>query len=381
MSQLSVRPAPTLPGIDPGLSGYFDLMRVLAAVTVVLSHLTPNLLGIDVFPGHDAVVVFFVISGYVIAYAAEQRDRTLPRFFVNRLARLWSVLLPSLILSGVAAVLVGTRTDVLFAPPLSDPQLFAAAAVRSALFVGQNWFDAVPAPYNDPAWSLNYEAWYYVIFAAFTFAPKAWRWHAAVIGAVLAGPAIIAMMPCWLVGTFLYRRRGDPVLRPSPSVALFAACVLLYALFYATDLGGHSRTWLSEMTGNHSYRLRASTRFGSDFIDACLFGGTVVALRGIPALTGAMARLRPLAATAAAKTFSLYMFHMPVFVLVSALFGLHRVSIWSAVACVTLVISVCVMLASVTEAQLGWWRRAVQWGVDAARSIGPPLFRTTPSGR
>ncbi|MDP9097025.1 MAG: acyltransferase family protein, partial [Pseudomonadota bacterium] len=118
--------------IDPGISSYLDLFRTLAAVVVVLSHLVPNLFGIDVIPGHDAVMVFFVISGYVIAFAAENRDRTIDHFVVNRLARLWSVLLPSVLISAIAAITVGKDSGIIYAPAITDPGAFATAALLNA---------------------------------------------------------------------------------------------------------------------------------------------------------------------------------------------------------------------------------------------------------
>jgi peptidoglycan/LPS O-acetylase OafA/YrhL len=61
--------------IDPGLSIYFDLTRVVAAAVVLLSHYGPSLFGTSdtLFPGHDAVIVFFVLSGYVIALVSDTK--------------------------------------------------------------------------------------------------------------------------------------------------------------------------------------------------------------------------------------------------------------------------------------------------------------------
>lgn len=58
--------------IPAGLSLYLDAVRFLAALVVLLHHTWP-LLFPDFplpWPGHSAVVVFFVLSGYVIAHAS-----------------------------------------------------------------------------------------------------------------------------------------------------------------------------------------------------------------------------------------------------------------------------------------------------------------------
>lgn len=354
-------------GLDPGVSSYLDLLRVVAAVVVILSHLLPNLYGFDVIPGHDAVVGFFVISGYVIVYAAEQRDRTLERFIINRLARLWSVLLPSLLVSAVAAIVVGKDSGLMFAPPITQPDAFIAAALQNALFLGQNWFVATSTPFNDPAWSMSYEAWYYAIFAAFMFAPTRWKWPAAGLGIFLAGPAIVALMPCWILGAWLYKRRERLVLPRGAAYALFAACILLYGMTYAFDLGGHSRVWLSDLTANHSYRLRASTRFVSDFLTACLFSGTIIAIGSMPAANRSFAASRSFFRTISSRTFSLYLFHMPVFAILCGGFGIGRGHGASAILCIGLVLTICVLLGTVTEAKLAIWRRVVQGAYVAIR--------------
>lgn len=380
MSDGSVsKPANPVTGIDPGISSYLDLLRVIAASVVVLSHLVPSLFGVYVIPGHDAVIIFFVISGYVVAYAAEQRDRTLDRFIVNRLARLWSVLLPSVLLSAIAAVVVGKNSDVMFAPAVTAPGAFIAAALRNACFLSQNWFTATPMPFNDPVWSMGYEAWYYAIYAAFVFAPVRWRWHAAAIGLLLAGPANVALMPCWILGAWLYKRQARLVLSPAAAYAMFAACILAYALLYAVDLGGHSRDWLSELTANHSYRLRASTRFASDFIIACLFSGTIVAIRAMPAANRGLAASRSLFRTISSRTFSLYLFHMPVFAILYGGLNLGQGGTAAAILCIALVTTVCVLLGTVTEAQLAPWRRVVRAASDAVRS-GVEVLSGAPSG-
>jgi peptidoglycan/LPS O-acetylase OafA/YrhL len=90
-----------------GLSIWLDALRVWATVVVVLSHVAyPRFTRGDyIFMrelnlGSDSVVVFFVISGFVIAYAAT-RDEKLSTYAFNRLTRLLSVLLPALLLTFV----------------------------------------------------------------------------------------------------------------------------------------------------------------------------------------------------------------------------------------------------------------------------------------
>jgi peptidoglycan/LPS O-acetylase OafA/YrhL len=73
------------------LSLYLDLVRLLAALTVLLSHFAyTRISGGDylIFRrfGADVVIVFFVLSGYVIAYVTEEGERSAMDYAVNRFA-------------------------------------------------------------------------------------------------------------------------------------------------------------------------------------------------------------------------------------------------------------------------------------------------------
>ena len=77
---------------------FLDFARVSAALMVLGSHLSNSQLqgGWAIWAhqfGHESVIVFFVLSGLVIAYVSQQRENTLESFTVSRLARRWSVVL------------------------------------------------------------------------------------------------------------------------------------------------------------------------------------------------------------------------------------------------------------------------------------------------
>jgi peptidoglycan/LPS O-acetylase OafA/YrhL len=96
--------------MSPSLSLYLDLARVAAALVVLLSHCWLVLFpGYPLhWPGPPAVIVFFVLSGFVIAYVTDGRDRTIGQYALNRLSRLWSVALPALAFGFVVSRFVGT---------------------------------------------------------------------------------------------------------------------------------------------------------------------------------------------------------------------------------------------------------------------------------
>ena len=102
------------------LSLYLDLVRFVAATVVLLSHFAYTRISGGEYLilrrfGADAVIVFFVLSGYVIAYVSTERERTPGEYAINRCARLYSVVFPALI----ATVILDQMGRVL------DPALYA----------------------------------------------------------------------------------------------------------------------------------------------------------------------------------------------------------------------------------------------------------------
>ena len=92
--------------MSPLFSLYLDALRFGAALIVLLSHFAyprftrGDYIAIREFNlGSDAVVFFFVLSGLVIAYTADSKDRSAGRFAFNRLTRLYSVVLPAILLT------------------------------------------------------------------------------------------------------------------------------------------------------------------------------------------------------------------------------------------------------------------------------------------
>ena len=81
---------------------YLDAVRFLASLTVFYYHVCE--LGIvttefRLYLAREAVMVFFVLSGFVISYVAINKDHNLQVYMVGSLSRLYSVVLPALLLT------------------------------------------------------------------------------------------------------------------------------------------------------------------------------------------------------------------------------------------------------------------------------------------
>jgi peptidoglycan/LPS O-acetylase OafA/YrhL len=316
-------PAYTMPA---GLSLYFDLLRVLSALAVVLYHLWPQVYP-DFplpWPGHSAVIVFFVLSGYMIAHVADRPGMSPGAYARQRAIRILSVALPALLLSAAIAPLAGET-------PLhsSGPMQFSAAEflqrlLASLLFLCQSWrLDLLP-PYNPPYWSLCYEVWYYIIFGLWRLGPARWRGPLVVVAAICAGPRALVLMPVWLMGVAVHRlQQHDFRLPPDAALSLFWLAALAAFLVFWLDLYTPWRIWLEAHWPQAQAYLRESARFGADYLLGLAVTANFIAAlaleRELHLLLHAGALLRSLAS----YTYSVYLFHMPVTVLLWNGFGLH----------------------------------------------------------
>ena len=201
-----------------GLSLWLDAIRALAAFTVLFGHMAHiRFTRGDYYflrewnVASDAVVVFFVISGLVIAFAAE-RDGDLRTYSYNRATRIFTVIVPALILT-VLFDAIGTRLTMDAYPlgyyqHLSWSEFFFRGLTLSTQWLGV--MDPVRLGSNGPMWSLSYEVAYYMIFGFAVFQSGVRRLVLIVVVMFLAGIPILALMPAWLLGVLVWRRVSDP---------------------------------------------------------------------------------------------------------------------------------------------------------------------------
>jgi peptidoglycan/LPS O-acetylase OafA/YrhL len=358
--------------INPALSVYFDLARVTAASSVLLNHYAPVLFGASpqLFPGHDAVIVFFVLSGFVIAYVSDTREKTLREYALSRLSRLWSVTIPAVFFAIVLYGLVGPGYGTV---PVSAPSNGLTLIWHSILatgFITEVWIPEVFAPFNAPMWSLSYEAFYYAIFAGLMFVEG--RTRLVVVGALcaLAGPNILLLMPCWLLGVALYRYRDRLSFSPRVATLLFVSTVAFLVLAYSVDLSFNTRLLLKYLSAGQSYHLGPSTSAPADWLLAPVVALHFAAIPSLPGLSRLLPRLKKPIAAAASYTLSIYLLHMPVLVLVYEYLGIgHNGGIGAVCALVLCVLSI-IALGKLTEHRRADWRAAL--GKLWLRPASPP---------
>ena len=260
---------PNKPLLAKRTSVHLDVIRGVSAVAVLLYHLrglffvdypllaSRSLLSSGLYAftgyGHQAVMVFFVLSGYFIGTSVMesvgQQLWSWRTYLVSRLTRLQLVLLPALVLG---AIWDRTGMRIHQAAPLYYGALYKfyvpSVALRSTIpvFFGNFFFlQSIVSPVfgsNGPLWSLSYEFWYYIVFPALVLATAAWvGTRFRILYAILAlfllwfvGAQISFYFLIWLAGVLVGRLQQATRFRSaSPLLPLAAGLIFLGSLAWS----------------------------------------------------------------------------------------------------------------------------------------------------
>lgn len=254
-----------LPSLTKGQSAWLDVTRAVAAVLVVIHHVR-NLFFVNypaVSPslkfsvaargaylltalGHPAVMIFFVLSGFLISgsifKALARDDWSWSWYLAQRLTRLWLVLVPALLLcilwdtlgthlfgtEGVYGGLASNRYILWWSVPSHSG---IGTLLGNILFV-QNMY--VPVFGSDgPLWSLSNEFWYYMLFPV-TLLLLLGRGPVRKVSMVILLVAVLVVArpvlpyyPMWLLGVLVLLA---PRLRLSAPLLRYSALILAFAL-------------------------------------------------------------------------------------------------------------------------------------------------------
>jgi len=339
---------------------YLDCCRFLAALLVVASHFSPY--GVIV-PGsghwwlglgREAVVVFFVLSGFVIAYTTERKNAGLRDYWVARATRIYSVALPVLLLAFAAAafLVLSGRASLHAYYQLAKPWLYLPLHL---LFMGELWTISEPPPLLPPYWSLGYEVWYYALFgAAFYLRGKR---RLAILGSLLllAGPKLWLLLPVWTAGVLAWHwQKRHTLARP---LALFGWCATL-GLFFAFKASGLDVALRAAALAHWPFPglpLKSADRFLADYLVCVLVVANFLCARslGLRALQHLERPIRWLAS----YTFTLYLVHALVMWLWLALYP-HRASNALDVGMLVALIALATLaLGQLTEHRKWWFER------------------------
>ena len=359
--------------MNRGTSIYLDAVRFLAALTVFLSHL--SMLG-DTWVwwarpyGTEAVLVFFVLSGFVIGYVTERRERTVADYAVSRAARVLSVALPALAATALLdAVSPLVNHGSHFAMTGVIDARWIGRFLMSALLINQFWTAHTVPGSNIAFWSLSYEVAYYAAFAVATFAPARYRLLGTLAVLTLAGPRIASLFPVWLLGLACYRCCSRRTVERLPGVCLFTGSAMAWVAYeaWAQAHGWRADAALVPLFDHSGWGL------AEDYGLGLLFAAHLIGLHAISAdLAPWLTRIERPIRWLAGATFTLYLFHLPVSRFLLACTWNPAWSHACYLAAFLGTLATVFVVAEVTERRKEAWRRAIT--VLLARSMPVPPF-------
>ena len=333
-----------------------DVMRLLSALWVMVMH------GYAMwFPahsekafhlGHAAVVVFFVLSGFVIAFTTGSKNRGIKQYSVARLSRLSSVLIPSLIVTGIIEFFISFNYPALYQS--MHRGMVLPRYIASSLYLNEVWFFSMSPPINAPLWSLSFEFWYYVIFGICFFYKKIKYWPVVLLAAFLiAGPKILLLMPIWLLGVAAYR---IPKLNISTTIAyvlsglslILAALVVIYLKGAPFKLG--------------TPPLFFAAGFGTDFLIGIFIAFAICVFPVKEALrkkntSVAYAYFRKVADL----TFPIYLLHNPLYVLFKTVLKFQQNSMQQYILVFTAALIIATALGLVMDKYRYLWNQSIAY--------------------
>ncbi len=299
--------------MTPSFSIYLEIARILATLVVFVSHggmfFEPfSDLNETAKLGRDGVIIFFVLSGFVITWCANEREPSFADFAVNRAARIYSVAIPGIFLGAAAsifsAIYLGKNLDYQFFKPWIYLPIYLS-------FTGSFWTLTETPPSNFPYWSLNYEVWYYIIFAASFYIRSFWRWLIVPALMLAVGPSILNLFPLWIAGSALYYLAPKVILRRSVAMLLVACSLFGVLIVKVTAFDNVVDTYNDAL-----WRLLFGAKSGPPQLLGDYLLGALVAANFLGAYhldfkfrrsTGRLIKYF------ASFSFSVYLFHIPIF--------------------------------------------------------------------
>jgi peptidoglycan/LPS O-acetylase OafA/YrhL len=213
---------------DSWHSMLISLLRGLAALVVAWAHLRAQM-----YPGFGAVahppllfqglafgagfaylavIVFFVLSGWLVGGSFLNKldsDRAFQNYTIDRVSRLWVVLVPIFLVVLIAGVAMGIlKTEGV---SFSTSESYSVSVFLGNM-IGLQTIIVPPFGGNFPLWSLANETWYYVLFPllVLVFRGRTIATRAAAILAIgviiqLVHGAIVLYFSIWLLGAAFSR--------------------------------------------------------------------------------------------------------------------------------------------------------------------------------
>ena len=355
---------------------WLDLLRFVSALAVVLGHVrglsfvqfgdlpeSQKSIAVMIFfaltrLGHEAVIVFFVLSGFLVGGPNLEKVRMKSfqpaSYTIDRFTRIMPPLFGALIFTAAVQTIAGKPVNWLH----FVGNLFAFQEIWVPVF-GE----------NAPLWSLSYEMWFYVlIWAVGSYVLR--RFFRAIPAALIIFIIVIftyldpVYFVCWLFGTFSYAYRPK---KKSLGFLFVSLMVLLYGIF-AFQIRSESKSISVEIL---TYLVPSA-----EFAKLLVAAGAALLIQQlvlmVPKAPAAIA-LDRLGAKLAVFSYTLYLIHFPAMQLAAFLFHLNPATqlemssisrfLWIATSCLVCAYLMYLLFEKRTAEMRSWLKQLIA-GVD-----------------
>ena len=195
---------------------------------------------------HASVIIFFVLSGYLIFYASEKYEKgnanSLKKYFIDRFSRIYSVLIPAILLT-MLLDLTGRLwfKDIYLANVPNDNYLFRL--IWNMFSMQGTWGPRIQFAGNAALWSVGYEFSFYLIFAVYVYMKRDFLQSKVALAIIvgfflLKGPKISMYFFIWLFGciAFLLSNKYKFKVKPGYFLVLFLMLFVLKNFIYRADV-------------------------------------------------------------------------------------------------------------------------------------------------
>jgi peptidoglycan/LPS O-acetylase OafA/YrhL len=342
-------------------STYLDVVRFTAAMAVFASHLifprfttSPAYVGAM---GGVAVAWFFVLSGYVIAYVAHEKETTLKQYAASRLARVYSVAIPAILLTMMIDLYLthhgANETEL---SSYEYRKLWKYLPVFLVFGSNVGGFQAQVFG-NGPFWSLSYEVWYYIAFATLFYLRGVRRliFGAAAL-AILGFPALL-YFPIWVLGATIYFCRQRISIAPNTAaIGALGAGLAFFGLLFINAYDYADSVINGALHGWPRLHLHNSSRFPSFYAAGLLAGANIFFGQYCRLNFLSNQQVKNVIVYLASFTFAIYLSHMPLINLWSLVIRPNPRSPLDFITVASLILFSCWCFGFVSEKQKERWR-------------------------
>lgn len=355
--------------INSHLSLFLDISRAIAALMVLITHFSyliyqrnddviSKMVGRLTVLGPSSVIIFFVLSGYVIAFTCHEKHTNFKSYLLARACRIlpsyWLVLLLTPFLDILGRIANSSLYPERFPSPILDSHGIITFLVN-LLFLQETNLGSIRYFSDGPLWSLGYEVFYYLIFGIFFYCrSNLWLLFLTVTVSYFLFLKALILFPIWLLGvlTFYINRRRLGIGTSRMGILFLLGIFLLFFL----DVGNISSQFkVLELDGNLGY----SGQYISKIIIGILFSALIILAfnKGdnskeefIPYVNSNIAsNISLFLRWLAGFSYTLYIFHVPIMMFLTAILPVDRSNLMEVCIIPLLTIFICSSVSQLTE--------------------------------